>query len=415
MKKKRLLIIAFHFPPLQGSSGLHRTLSWASNLHQSDWDVTVLTASPNAYRKTHPENLSLIPGHVRVIRAPAYDTIRHLSIKGKYPGLLARPDQYQSWIFSACVAGLFHSLRRRPDIILSTYPVASAHAIGNVLSRLLRVPWIVDFRDPMAQEGYPRDAKRRRSLHRLEQQCIAHASRIFVTTPGTRRLYAEKYPELDDARLLIVPNGYNESMFEGIDEFERPVSRSELSLLHSGNLYKNERDPSCLFEAIANLRKKAAPGVHRLRVMFRGTGQVGYFQKLAEEYGVDSLVTFGHPVPYREAIVEMLDADGLLVLQASNCNEQIPAKIYEYLRARKPILALTDPEGDTARLLSACSISSLARLDDSADIERLLERYVSGEHEGFTVPDNHDVEQYSRRRVAMQVSDILASVGNLRH
>jgi glycosyltransferase involved in cell wall biosynthesis len=408
--KKRLLIIAFHFPPLQGSSGLHRTLSWARNLPHDGWDITILTASSNAYRKINAENASLIPKNVQVIRAPAYDTIRDLSIKGRYPGLLALPDQYQSWIVSACVAGLVHCLRCRPSVILSTYPVASAHYIGRILSGLLRVPWVVDFRDPMAQDDYPHDRRRRRSLHRLERRCIRHASRIFVTTPGTLRLYGDKYPELDADKLMVVPNGYNQSFFEKSTTTERTKDREEIVLLHSGALYRHERDPSSFFEALAALKEKAPQKLERVRVLFRGTGNAGYFEALAERYGVESLVTFGDAVPYRAAISEMLAADGLLILQASNCNEQIPAKIYEYIRARKPILALTDPAGDTAQLLKSCSITSVANLDDPASIEELLVGFLDGDTRRFFVAENFDVDQFSRDRIAMQVAGILETV-----
>ena len=59
------------------------------------------------------------------------------------------------------------------------------------------------------------------------------------------------------------------------------------------------------------------------------------------------------PIGYGEALAEMISSDALLILQASNCNDQIPAKLYECLRARRPILGLTDPAGDTAAALRA--------------------------------------------------------------
>jgi len=79
---------------------------------------------------------------------------------------------------------------------------------------------------------------------------------------------------------------------------------------------------------------------------------------------------------YREALLEMLDADSLLVLQASNCNEQIPAKVYEYLRAGRPILALTDLAGDTATVLREAGLTSMARLDDQNAIEKALPAFL---------------------------------------
>jgi hypothetical protein len=72
----------------------------------------------------------------------------------------------------------------------------------------------------------------------------------------------------------------------------------------------------------------------------------------------------------------MMRADGLLLLQAANCNEQIPAKAYEYLRCGRPILALTDPVGDTANLLRKAGIGSIARLDSAEEIADEMARFL---------------------------------------
>jgi hypothetical protein len=64
------------------------------------------------------------------------------------------------------------------------------------------------------------------------------------------------------------------------------------------------------------------------------------------------------------------------VLQAANCNSQVPAKLYEYLRARRPILALTDPAGDTAAVLRNAGIDTIARLDSEQEISRMLVHFL---------------------------------------
>ena len=73
----------------------------------------------------------------------------------------------------------------------------------------------------------------------------------------------------------------------------------------------------------------------------------------------------------------MMQADALLVMQAGNCNAQIPAKLYEYLRTRRPVLALTDPHGDTAATLLQAGVTEMAPLDSAAQIEALLPAFVS--------------------------------------
>jgi hypothetical protein len=98
---------------------------------------------------------------------------------------------------------------------------------------------------------------------------------------------------------------------------------------------------------------------------------------LAREHGIAALVEIAPPLPYREALGEMLGAGGLLLLQAANCNQQIPAKFYEYLRAGRPLLALTDPQGDTEAALRAAGIDTVAPLDDAGAIAASLRRFLA--------------------------------------
>ncbi|MHB8847456.1 MAG: glycosyltransferase, partial [Burkholderiales bacterium] len=81
-------------------------------------------------------------------------------------------------------------------------------------------------------------------------------------------------------------------------------------------------------------------------------------------------------------LTEMLTTDGLLILQASNCNHQIPAKLYEYMRAGRPILALTDPVGDTAKLLQEAGIHTIAPLDDVEAIQEKLLDFLTAVQQG---------------------------------
>ena len=114
------------------------------------------------------------------------------------------------------------------------------------------------------------------------------------------------------------------------------------------------------------------------------------------------------PLPYREALAEMLQADALLVLQASSCNEQIPAKIYEYLRARKPIVALTDPMGDTANVLRGAGLHWISDLDKADKIEAAMREWIRALQENHApVPEGEVVEQCSRRGRSLSLAGIL--------
>jgi glycosyltransferase involved in cell wall biosynthesis len=104
---------------------------------------------------------------------------------------------------------------------------------------------------------------------------------------------------------------------------------------------------------------------------------VALLDSLAHEHGIADIVEIAPALPYRAALAEMLAADGLLVLQAANCNEQVPAKLYEYLRAGRPVLALTDAAGDTAALMRAAAIDTVAALDDADAIAQALQRFIA--------------------------------------
>src|SRR5665811_816290 len=132
---KRVLMVAYHFPPLAGSSGIQRTLRFVQHLPSLGWQPLVLSADPRAYEKTGDDLLADVPAGTVVRRAFALDTARHLQLAGRYLGWMARPDRWISWKFAAIREGLKLIEEFKPDAIWSTYPIATAHVIASNLHR----------------------------------------------------------------------------------------------------------------------------------------------------------------------------------------------------------------------------------------------------------------------------------------
>lgn len=375
---KRVLMVAYHFPPMNVSSGIQRTLRFAQYLPEFNWEPVVLTAHPRAYPGVSQASLAEVPPNLYVRRAFALDTARHLSLRDAYPQWLALPDRWSTWWLGAVPAGLSLIRRLKPDVLWSTYPIATAHLIAYTLHRLTGIRWVADFRDPMAQADYPPSPLEHRAFEWIEYQALKHCERAVFTAPGALRLYAERYPDIPKSRLAIIENGYDESSFAGAEQAPGPVrsGNGPVVLLHSGTVYPSERDPRPFFAALSALHKSGGIKRGELTVVLRATGCDGYLRELIERYGIGGSVTLEPAVPYREALAEMLVADGLLVLQAANCNYQVPAKLYEYLRARRPILALTDPAGNTAAVLRNAGIDTIARLDSQQEISQLLVHFL---------------------------------------
>jgi len=373
---RRALLVAFHFPPVRGSSGLQRTLSFARYLPRDGWCPLVLSASPRAYPDVGEDQLRDIGEELVVRRAFALDTARHLAIAGRYPGLLALPDRWVTWCLGAVPAGLWMCLRHRPAVLWSTYPIATAHLVGLVLHRLTGLPWVADFRDSMTEASYPRERRTWRAFRAIERATLHRCSRAVFTAPQAREMYARRYPDVPEERLVVLENGYDEQAFEGLEASPPPLEGPPVKILHSGILYPNERDPSALFDAIARLHDGGRLGSADLQMVLRASGYDERYRAQLDERGIAGMVRLEPSLPYREALAEMLAADALLIMQARSCNHQIPAKLYEYFRARRPILALTDAGGDTAGVLRAAGVEDIAEMTDASAIARALERLV---------------------------------------
>ena len=401
---KRILMIAFHFPPLAGSSGIQRTLRMVSHLPDLGWQPIVLTANPRAYGRCSNDQLQDIPGHVPVIRAQAWDTARHFSAFGRYPAALGRPDRWVSWWPGAVLAGRRAIRAHKPDVIWSTYPIATAHSIGSTLAKQSGLPWVADFRDPMAQPNYPKDPLTWRQFSAIERKTITTARLCTFTTPSAAATYRERYPEASE-RIRLLENGYDEESFAGAQPLGS-LNEGKLTLLHSGIVYPSERDPTCLFAALADLKSATPKLFEKLIVRFRAPVHTDLIQNLATQHGVSQNTEVLPSVNYRDALSEMLSADGLLLLQASNCNEQIPVKLYEYLRAGRPIIALTDHNGDTGKTLLSAGVDSIASLDNPGEIHQLLGNFVA-HPEMFKMPSGASIQSSSRTMRASQLVRML--------
>lgn len=395
-------MIAYHFPPLAGSSGIQRTLRFVQHLPSLGWQPLVLSADPRAYENTSNDLLADVPTATVVRRAFALDTARHLQFKGRYLGWMARPDRWISWQFDAMRQGLQLIEEYKPDVIWSTYPIATAHVIASKLHRKTGIPWVADFRDPMAQDGYPADPRTRQSYLAIEADAAARARYCVFTTPGAARIYQQRYTAAD-SRMVVLENGYDEESFASTAQHPTVDStladgKRPLLMLHSGIVYPSERDPTQLFEALGRLQKAGILSPAELRIRFRASVHDDLLQSLAQAHGAQDFIELCPSIPYREALAEMLAVDALLVMQASNCNAQIPAKIYEYLRAGKPILGLTDPAGDTAGVLREAGLNDMARLDSVDEIERVLPALVRDWRRGKTALPQPLVVQLASRR-----------------
>lgn len=408
-------MVAFHFPPMSGTSGVQRTLRFVRELPEHGWQPVVLTAQPRAYEMVSDDLLGDVPAATVVERAFALDTARHLALFGRYPGHLARPDRWMSWRLRAVPAGMRLIERWQPAALWSTYPIATAHDIGADLARRSSLPWVAEFRDPMAHEGYPADPRTWQSFLEVERRTFPAAAATVFASEGAARLYRHRYPDVA-ARMHVIENGYDEESFVAAQSragARTPLDAGAFTLLHSGVVYPEWRHPGTLFRALRQLRERDDAATASLRIRFRASGNDDVIRALAREHGVLDRVDLLPVLPYQEALEEMLRADALLVLQSDGCNDQVPAKLYEYFRAGRPVLALTDPAGDTAAAMGRFGAGGVVPLDAVDDIAEALPRFVAAVTAGAAaIADPVRVAQASRRAKAAELAALLDAVAD---
>lgn len=370
-KKKsqhRVLMIAFHFPPQSGSSGIQRTLNFVKHLPLYGWKPTVLSAQRHAYFECSDDLLSSIPHETRVIRTFALDAAKHFSIKRKYPGLLAIPDRWSSWWLGGVFSGLKAIRSENPSVIWTTYPIATAHLIGATLNLVSGLPWVADFRDPMINGNYPSYPPQRNFWKWIETRAMDRASKCIFTTERAAQAYKKKYPS-SAHKCMIIENGYDESVFLKIQEKNTDIKSRKFLMLHSGIIYPGDRDPSSFLLAIKNLLESNRIEINDIKVRFRAPQHEAELLNLVKQLKMEDVVEIAPSIAYSAAIAEMQSADLLLVFQGTNFNTQVPAKIYEYIRAGRSILALVDQEGDTAKKLKEFHGIHIADINSHKTIE----------------------------------------------
>lgn len=371
----------------------------------------MLAPHARAYEKTDEKGLKSIPKDVPVIRSFAMDTKKHMGIGGRYLRYMALPDRWVSWVLGGVPAGLRAVRKYKSDVLYSTFPIMSAALIGLWLQRFTGLPWVLDLRDPMSQEDYPRDPLVRRVWAIVERACIRRVSRVIFTAEATRRMYLERYPEfLRPEMCELISNGYDEADFLDLelpDIGPVPTGR-RIRLVHSGLIYPIERDPRPMFSAVGRLKRMGRLRADKVQIVFRAPGSEDLYRKLLVERDIEDLITLEPHMPYRQALQESAEADGLLLFQAADCDKQIPAKAYEYLRIGKPILALTTHTGDTAALLREVGGATIVNIASEDEIYEGLSSFVDALRVGtHPVPDKKKIRRYTREAQAGQLARVL--------
>lgn len=347
---KTALLIAFDFPPYE-SSGVERTFKFARYLRKFGWNAIVLTVEESTYDQRRL-NSNQDYSDITIFRTFCLDISKHLAYKGKYFGWMKQPDRYIGWLFTAFPKGIKIAKEHKPDVIWSTSPILTSHAIAGLLAKWTKIPWVADYRDPLQCHYDPMLYKGSGFARWIDRQTVKHATKIVCVTEPASELYQRIHNTEPSEKFVTIANGFDSKNMASIEK--KPQSENQpYTLFHAGSLYETERNPQALFEAIALLKSKRAINAKGFCLALYGAHNQSSYQPMVNELLIDDLVKFMPQQPYKKCLKLMLEADMLVAVQGEVFKYQIPGKIYEYLWTAKPILALTPKKGSTFKLVDS--------------------------------------------------------------
>lgn len=383
----KVLIVCFYFPPA-GGGGVQRPLKLARYLPELGIETHVL--APTDSRWIHRDEGLEVPAqaHVHRVRFPGprgrlpaeelYELrgLRRLARKAAFvPRRLLLPDETALWLPGALRAARRIVRREGIDVVITTSPPLSTHLIGASLRRHTEVRWIADLRDSMVAKP---DRHFERRLVRIKERVQKHVARlvasradaIVTVTPSI----AEEMKALGArCELEVVPNGADLEDFAAV-AYE-PGERFRIS--HTGNFF-GKRNPRPFLNALAQVD---APVTASFIGDFRAADR-----DWAAGLGLGERLELMGFLPHEQAIRSQRSSDALLLLIPDRGGRGLgvaSGKLYEYLAARRPILAVAPPEGVAAELIRDAGAGIVVPPDDEsaikAALEELIERWRRGE------------------------------------
>jgi glycosyltransferase involved in cell wall biosynthesis len=437
-----VLIVTYYFPP-SGGPGVQRVLKFVKYLPEFGFLPAVLTVSGADYPARDESLLAEIPAGVPVVRTripEPYGIYRRLTGKKKgsavdvnvnrprgeqvsgkerlaewVRGMLFVPDARVGWLATGLRPGIAFARRFGAEIVYSSSPPYTCALLGRGIARSAGVPWVPEFRDPWTEFlSAPRRPEPARSLdRRLERGVYRDAPRLVIAWSGIAADFRSKYPEENAEKFRLVANGYDQEDLTGA----QPRGNDRFTVVYTGSMY-GVRNPDTFLQAVERLL--VSGDLHPDRVRLRFIGRFGEeVRAMFRRPEVAAVVEERGYLPHAESVAETLGAHVLLLVvdDVPGSEHIVPGKVFEYLGARRPILAV-GPEGDVAALLRQTRAGTVADRRDVEGIARaVLGLYREWSATGTTAfpGDDAQVERQSRRERTRELAAVLTEVLEERH
>ncbi len=414
--KKRVLMISYFFPPL-GGSGVQRAQKFVKYLPQFGWKPYVLTVKPVEYI-AYDENLLEEIKFTPIYRTESIDPMRILYLIEKLRKSKKRVyhttdlkikklsreffpiDSKIGWLPFAFYTGLKLCEEKKIDKIYATLSPYSSAILAYYLNKFTSIPYILDYRD--LWQGKP-DISYLTSWHKKisenwERKVLSNASKVIINTKLALKKIMSIYPKIEKDKFTVIYNGFDE------DDFKIKIASKKsqkIVFTYTGGFY-GERTPEYFIKAVENIQDKISE-----KVEFRFVGNY-HSLILKQLQSFPHLIKVIPQVTHKKSIEYLMESDYLLLFIAKEKSEiVIPAKLFEYIATKKPILAMVPKNGEAAMIIKKYNLGKISEPDDVKSIENNL-LFMVNRH--IDIDLNDELQIFTRRYQTELLAKILDEI-----
>jgi glycosyltransferase involved in cell wall biosynthesis len=297
-------------------------------------------------------------------------------------------------------------------MLYSTSPGPVAHLIAMKLATKYNIPWVADFRDPWAYASWTHKVRPMELLNmRLEKKVLARADRLIITLPKLINEFKTIEKKFNPARCSLILNGYDEEDFKDIS----PHIFEQFTIVYTGRLSHPRRSPYHLFDALSSLFQEFPDLKSKIRVVFTGRTSSSV-TRLVKEYKLKDCVEMKGYLEHKKALSYICGASVLFLLAVETKGtgkpfqgkDVISLKLFEYLRAKRPILALVPEDSDSARIVQDTRSGVVVEPTDYQKAKKVIldmyEKYREGE---LKLRSNDSlIQKYERKVLTERLAEI---------
>lgn len=429
---KKVLIITYYWIP-SGGAGVQRWVKFSKYLREFGWEPVIYTPENPEFPSIDHSFEKDIACDIQVIKTPIWEPYNiYRSLTGKkgqsinagfisenkkqnwkdklsiwIRGNFLIPDPRRFWI-KPSVKFLTDYLKDNPvDAIITTGPPHSMHMIGLGLKKNFpTLPWIADFRDPWTNIDFYDDLNLTwlsDKIHQsFEKQVVKNTDCLVTVSQG----WLDGFLQMKPKQGKVIQNGFDSA---DIHQGEITID-SKFSISHIGSL-NAARNPNVLWKALGELCMENESLKKELEIQLIGKVDFSVLEDLREFGLIDQL----HKIEYlshSEAIAKQQSSQVLLLLinRSQNANGILTGKFYEYMAAKRPILAIGPIDGNAAAILNETVAGKMVGFENLEGTKRAVLEYYNLYKTNSLFVNTDSVERFSRRSLTGELAKLLNSL-----